>query len=112
LITGYSDAPYPTIFYWFRGGETEQESALEIQSKETIWKVKEQLTKRHAQLRDVPAACIQVYRILEDNIEEYLDKMNEGKRLNGRQKISDCFADLPVLQTYCVVIEIVQTDRK
>jgi len=101
-----------TIFYWFRGGEIEQEGSLEIQSKKTISEVKQQLSKCHAELRDVPAACIRLYRILEDNIEEYLDKINEGKRLNSRQKISDCFADVPVLQAYCVVIEIVQTDRK
>ena len=85
---------------------------MKIQSRETISEVKEQLAKSHAELRDVPATCIRLYRILEDNIEEYLDKIDEGKRLNGRQKISDCFADVPVLQTYCVVIEVVQTDRK
>ena len=85
---------------------------MKIQSKETIFEVKEQLTKRHVELRDVPAACIRLYKILEDNIEEYLDKMDESKPLIGRQIVSNCFADVPVLQTYCVVVEIVQTDRK
>ena len=63
-------------------------------------------SRHHVELRDVPTACIWPYRILEDNIEEYLVKTDEGKPLNGRQTVSDCFADIPVIQTYCVVIQL------
>ena len=68
--------------------------------------------KCHERLSDVSSVCIRPYRILEDNIEEYLDKLDEGKSLNGRQRVYDCFADIPVLQTFCVVIQISDTNRK
>ena len=87
-----------------------QERSVEIQSDKTISAFKEQLMKRHENLGGVSAACIRPYRILDDNTEEYLDNLDEGKSLNGRQRIYDCFADIPVLQRYCVVIQI--SDRK
>ncbi|KAF9222785.1 hypothetical protein BS17DRAFT_782582 [Gyrodon lividus] len=104
------DAPFPEIFYWFRGADISQDSSFNIHSNETISTFKKQLTKRHVELGNVPTAWIRPYMILEDNIEEYLGKLDAGKSLDKRQTIADCFADIPVLQTYCVVIQISDTN--
>ncbi|KAI5995839.1 hypothetical protein F5J12DRAFT_855433 [Pisolithus orientalis] len=79
---------------------------VRIQSHEDVMTFKQQIQDRHSNLSDLPSACLKLFRISEDDVQESLDQMDGGTALTGRQKIFECFADSPVLENYCVVVQL------
>ncbi|KIN97288.1 hypothetical protein M404DRAFT_10782 [Pisolithus tinctorius Marx 270] len=104
------DAPYPEIYYWFRGADASEERMVRIRSDASVTALKQQIQDSHNDLRDFPDSSIGLFVISEGHLLESLNTNNDGTLLNGRQKISACFEGTTVLETLCVVVQFPRQD--
>ncbi|KAI6143203.1 hypothetical protein BKA82DRAFT_4183763, partial [Pisolithus tinctorius] len=88
------DAPYPEIYYWFRGADPSEKRIVRIQSHEDVTTLKQQIQKSHNNFSYLPHSSIKLFRI------------------SGGHKISACFEGTPVLETFCVVVQFPSPDCK
>ncbi|KIN98312.1 hypothetical protein M404DRAFT_31482 [Pisolithus tinctorius Marx 270] len=104
------DAPYPEIYYWFRGADPSEKRIVRIQSHEDVTTLKQQIQKSHNNFSYLPHSSIKLFRISEGHLLESLNMNDDGTLLNGRHKISTCFEGTPVLETFCVVVQFPSPD--
>ncbi|KIK75412.1 hypothetical protein PAXRUDRAFT_492504 [Paxillus rubicundulus Ve08.2h10] len=103
------DTPYPVIHCWLRGEEVENSFGIRISADARISLLIEQIKVTQPDLSVVVDNRIHLYKVsANDNheLQESLRSLGAGHRLDGRRVISTSFLDVPVLQDYCVIVEV------
>ncbi|KAF8839122.1 hypothetical protein BDN67DRAFT_970512, partial [Paxillus ammoniavirescens] len=85
------DAPCPDILCWLRGANAENDFGGRIQSNATVSTLKEHIKEISGD---------------EEELQECLGSQGVGEFLKWNQLVSTCFVDIPVLDSYCLVVEV------